>query len=148
MDNVVYTTNERELPGVCVWNWDAEKGTLKPIQNVVTIPPETKEFISTSTLHLTPDSKFLLVANRNKEGGSSIVSLSVDAESGKLEIVSRIPCETVPRSFCIDQTGKFVYVAGQLDNKLGVYALDGESGALRKVDQIDVPKRPMWIETR
>lgn len=145
---VVYTTNESKNPGVCVWRWDDEKGTLKPIQNVVTLPENFKERVSTSTLHLTPDARFLYVANRSKKGQSSIVCLSVDKETGMLKLLDHFPCESVPRSFCIDKTGRFIYVAGQADQRLGVYKINQNTGGLEKVEQLNTGKNPFWVEAR
>ncbi len=153
--DILYTTNEREHPGVCVWKWDGEKGTLEPIQNIRTAPDQFEGRISTADLHITPNAKFLYVSNRNivdrkskPVGKSSIVGFRVDAADGRLTMIGHTPCENVPRSFCIDQTGKFVYVAGQIDNRLGVYAIDQDSGNLTKIEQHEVGKRPIWVETR
>ncbi|MEM1295316.1 MAG: beta-propeller fold lactonase family protein [Verrucomicrobiota bacterium] len=141
---IAYTTNQNGEAGVCVWKWDEEEGTLKSIQNLVTSPPGIK--VATSTLHLTPDHRFLYVANRNGEGKSSIAGLRV-SEDGRLELISHTPCEASPRSFCIDGTGRYLYVAGQNDNRLGAYTIDGESGELDKFGQYEVGDRPAWLAT-
>ena len=145
---ILYTTNESSEPGVCVWNWNNAKGTLKPIQNIVTKPDDFEGRMSTATLHLTPDARYLYVSNRNKDGHSSIVGFRVNSEDGRLTMIDQTPCENVPRSFCMDRTGKFIYVAGQIDNRLGVYSIDQATGKLTKVEQHQVGKRPSWVEAR
>ena len=125
-----------------------QQGTLMPVQNVVTRPKGFEGNMSTSTLHLTADERFLYVSNRQKDGNSAIVGFKVDPKDGSLDLIGHTPCETVPRAFCLDQKGKYVYVAGQLDDKLGVYAIDQGTGELRKIEQHEVGKRPMWIRTQ
>lgn len=150
--SIVYTTNEREQPGVGVWQWDTEKGTLKSIQNIVTQPEGFNGRITTADVHITPDARFLYVSNRDitkrgsANGKDSIVGFSVDPQTGHLKLIGHYPCERVPRSFTIDKLGKFLYVAGQGDARLGAYRIE-KSGALTKIKQYEVKKGPIWIET-
>ncbi|MEO0447507.1 MAG: beta-propeller fold lactonase family protein [Verrucomicrobiota bacterium] len=148
LPNIAYTTQESAHPGVCVWTWDEAKGTLSPLQNIATTPEGFEGRLSTADLHATPDGQFLYVSNRHKDGQSSIVGFRIDPESGTLTFLGHNPCEIVPRSFCIDLTGSFAYVAGQIDQKLGVYAIDQNSGSLAKVEQHEVGERPIWVECR
>lgn len=148
---VAYTTNERENPGVGVWKWGAEKGNLTTVQNIVTQPEGFEGIITTADLHLTPDAKFLYVSNRDvtdrkaTTGRDSIVGFSVDPKTGQLTMIGHTACEHVPRSFDVDETGQFVYVAGQGDDKLGVYRIDPKSGTLAMVTQYEVSARPSWV---
>ncbi len=150
--SVVYTTNERERPGVGVWRWDTEAGVLKPVQNIVTQPTGFAGAITTADLHLTPDGRFLYVSNRDiterraPQGRDSIVAFSVDAATGRLKLVGNTPCERIPRTFTIDKLGKYVYVAGQGDARLGAYRIE-KSGLLKKLKQYQVGKGPIWVET-
>jgi 6-phosphogluconolactonase len=150
--SLAYTTNEREQPGVGVWQWDTEKGTLNSIQNIVTLPEGFQGRITTADLHLTPDARFLYVSNRDgtdrgaPTGNDSIVAFQVDTQTGLLTLIGHYPCERIPRSFTIDKLGKFLYVAGQGDARLGAYRIEA-SGALTKIDQLEVGRGPIWIET-
>ncbi len=150
--SIAYTTNEREEPGVGVWQWDTERGTLTPMQNIVTQPKGFDGSITTADLHMTPDARFLYVSNRDisqrgsPAGEDSIVGFGVDPQTGHLKLLGHYPCERVPRSFTIDKLGKFLYVAGQGDARLGAYRIE-ESGALKKIKQYEVGKGPIWIET-
>jgi 6-phosphogluconolactonase len=149
--DIVYTTNERELPGVGVWSWDAGTGTLNSIQNIPTQPEGFDGTVTTADLHLTPDQKFLYVSNRNttdktaNTGNDSIVAFSVDSNDGRLTKLGHFPCEHLPRSFAIDESGRFLYVAGQGDDRLGAYRIDVGSGDLEKIDGYSVGKRPSWV---
>ena len=150
--SVVYTSNEREQPGVGAWQWDKEKGRLTPMQNIVTQPKGFTGKITTADLHLTPDAKFLYLSNRDitarhePTGKDSIVAFSIDPQNGRLKKIGHYPCERVPRSFTIDKLGKFLYVAGQTDARLGAYRIEN-TGALKKITQYQVGKGPVWVET-
>ncbi|MEM9017666.1 MAG: beta-propeller fold lactonase family protein, partial [Verrucomicrobiota bacterium] len=148
---IAYTTLERESPGVGVWSWDAEKGTLEVIQNIITLPENFEGSVTTADLHLTPDAKFLYVSNRDLTdrkavtGRSSIVGFEVDESNGKLTLVGHTPCPQVPRSFAIDEAGEFVYVAGQTAALLQVYRLDAETGTLESIEVLETGKGPNWV---
>jgi 6-phosphogluconolactonase len=148
---LVYTTNEREQPGVGVWTWNSRRGELKTVQNVVTYPKGFDGVITTADLHMTPNGKFLYVSNRDitdrkaRTGQDSIVGFSVNQRNGRLDMIGHFPCEHVPRSFALSESGKFAYVAGQRDDRLGVYRINQKTGALKKVEQIETGARPSWV---
>lgn len=150
--SVAYTTNERQKPGVGVWRWDSERGILEPIQNIVTQPPGFSGRMTTADLHLTPDARFLYVSNRDitdraaPEGEDRIVAFSVDPQTGALARIGAYPCERIPRSFTVDKLGKFLYVAGQGDSRLGAYRIE-DSGALTRLEGYRVGRAPIWVET-
>ncbi|MEM7697855.1 MAG: beta-propeller fold lactonase family protein [Verrucomicrobiota bacterium] len=149
---IAYTTLEREMPGVGVWSWDEESGELRVIQNVVTYPENFEGSITTADLHLTPDSRFLYVSNRDltdrkaMTGDSSIVGFSVDSETGKLTLLGHTPCPQIPRSFAIDEAGDYLYSAGQVTGTLEVYEIDRETGALASQGEIETGKGPNWVK--
>ena len=150
--SVAYTTNERDQPGVGVWQWDTEKGSLQESQNIVTHPEGFDGRITTADLHMTPDARFLYVSNRDithrnaPTGNDSIVGIRVDTQTGHLERIGHYPCERIPRSFTIDKLGNYLYVAGQGDARLGAYRIE-DSGALSKIAQYEIGTGPIWIET-
>ena len=148
---MAYTSNEREQPGVGVWQWDADSGRLETVQNLITQPDGFDGVITTADLHFTPDGKFLYVSNRDitdrkaRTGNDAIVGFRCDPETGLLSYISHTACEHIPRSFDIDDSGNFVYVAGQMDDHLGVYRIDPDSGELSKITRYEVGKRPSWV---
>ncbi len=148
---MAYTTNEREQPGVGVWQWDAEGGQLKTVQNLISYPDNFDGVITTADLHFTPDGKFLYISNRDttdrkaRTGNDAIVGFRCDPKTGLLTYLSHTACEHVPRSFDVDDTGNFVYVAGQMDDRLGAYRIDPESGGLSKITSYEVGKSPSWV---
>ena len=148
--DIAYTTNEREQAGAGVWKFDPEQGILESIQGIPSVDPET-EGVTTADLHLSPDNRFLFVSNRDiknrnePEGRDAIAVFSVDPDTGKLSLVKRFPCERVPRSFAIGKEGKWLFVSGQGDSKLGLYAIDPESGHLTKKASYPLPGKPTWV---
>ena len=148
---MAYTTNERERPGVGVWKWNDSSGRLQTVQNIVTHPEGFDGTITTADLHFTPDGKYLYVSNRDitdrkaRVGTDHIVGFRCDPQTGRLAYISHTPCEHVPRSFSVDDTGSFVYVAGQGDDRLGVYRIDRATGELNKVTSYEVGTRPSWV---
>ncbi|MEC8507058.1 MAG: beta-propeller fold lactonase family protein, partial [Planctomycetota bacterium] len=149
---VAYTTYERDPPGIGVWQWETEKGMLKPIQNLITQPDSFRGRITTADLHMTPNGRFLYLSNRDTTqrnsptGKDSIVGFRVHPQTGKLQRVGDFPCERIPRSFTIDKLGHFLYVAGQGDGRLGAYRIEG-SGELTKIQTYEVGEKPIWVET-
>lgn len=149
---IAYATHEREVPGVGVWSWDRETGRLKPIQNIPSTPPGFTGSITTADLHLTPDARFLYVSNRDltdrkaRTGNSSIVAFAVNSETGHLSLIDHFPSEHVPRSFCIEPSGRFLYVAGQMDHILGAYRIDSQTGRLTRIAQYPTGPNPSWVQ--
>ncbi|QDU95372.1 lactonase family protein [Lignipirellula cremea] len=148
---LVYTTNERLPPGVGVWQWDAKAGQLELLQTLLTQPQGFTGEITTADLHLTPDARFLYLSNRDsgklqdRQAIDTIVAFAVDQKTGRLTEVGHYPCEHIPRSFALDDTGRYAYVAGQGDNQLGAYALDSKTGAMTRIAQYPTGKSPSWV---
>lgn len=82
-------------------------GMLEERQIIETIPRENrgKNFIAVSEMRLTPDGKFLYVANR---GHNSITAFRVE-EDGRLTFLETEPTTgRTPRGLVMDPTGKFL----------------------------------------
>jgi 6-phosphogluconolactonase len=145
--NVAYSTQERIKPGVAVWQWQPEKGTLKLIQTL-TNSDDTSGRITNADLHISPDQNFLYISSRdNQKELDQIISYKINAIDGSLTLANKFPSEHFPRSFTLNKTGDFAYVAGQRDNKLGVYKINKKNGDLIKVMQYETGKNPIWVET-
>lgn len=124
--------------GVTALDYNAEKGTLTPIQTLSTLPPEGKEGNSTAEIQVHPSGKFVYVSNR---GHDSIAIFAVDPVSGKLMAKGRVLTGgKTPRGFGIDPTGRFLIAANQSTGNLVVFAIDLDSGDLKPTGQsVDVP---------
>jgi len=96
-----------------------------------------------SDLHLTPDDRFLYAAERT---GSTINTLRVDRETGKLTHIASTPTEKQPRGFQIGPLGRFMVVTGEKSDTISSYAIDQHSGALRLIGKYPTGKGSNWVE--
>ena len=103
--------------------------------------------LTTADLHMSPDNKFLYASLRDKNAKKDAILLYNIKDDGTLAYSERFPCENIPRSFCINKTGDFIYVAGQKANKMGVYKINKANGHLTKITQYETGKSPIWVET-
>lgn len=125
--NIAYVMNELNST-VSVFDYDPETGDLTEVQTITTIPSSFSGSNSTADIHVHPHGKFLYGSNR---GHNSIVSYSIDEESGQLSSLAHTSVEgEFPRNFAISPTGETVYVANQNTNNITVFDLDVATGAL------------------
>lgn len=111
--------------------YDFTENTLKEIQKIPTHPVKIKDGFESSDLHISPDGKFLYATNRGKENNIAIFKIQ---SNGTLETVGyQKTYGKHPRTFIIDETGKFVIVANTGSNKVTVFKRNLETGLLKKV---------------
>ncbi len=156
----VYLLNE--LTGmVTTLSLDPNAGTLKELDSVSVLPPDTKlvtgpprgavgtpganqgprntdNDIWASDLHLTPNGRFLYAAERTS---STLGAFRVDTTSGKLTYLGSTPTEKQPRGFNIDPTGRFVVVSGEKSDTISSYAIDAAV-----IGRYPTGKGANWVE--
>ena len=157
----VYVSNE--LSGtVTALALDANAGTLRELDSVSMLPPDTKLLpgmprgadgtpgtnhpdndVWAADLHLTPNGRFLYASERTT---STLGAFRVDGASGKLTYLGSTPTEKQPRGFAIDPSGRFLVAAGEKSDTLSSYAIDSENGALRLIGRYPGGKGANWIE--
>jgi len=161
----VYLLNE--LTGmVTTLSLDPNAGTLKEIDSVSVLPPDTKlvpgvprgavgtpganqaprntaNDIWASDLHLTPNGRLLYAAERTS---STLGAFRVDTASGKLTYLGSTSTEKQPRGFNIDPSGRFVVVSGELSDTISSYVIDTETGALKLIGRYPTGKGANWVE--
>jgi len=143
--DIAYSTQERIKPGVAVWSRNKESGEMKLLQNIVT-SKDTSSTITTADVHISPDKKFVYISSRDKSSkNNELISFQIDQSSGILKLIGRVKSEHLPRSFCLNQSGKFIYATGQGESKLGVYSV--KEGLLIKVIQYDIGEKAIWVES-
>jgi 6-phosphogluconolactonase len=159
----VYLLNELTAT-VTALALDATTGTLKELDSVSALPPDSKlgpgmprgavgvagqpprntdNDIWASDLHLTPNGRFLYAAERTS---SALGGFRVDPGSGKLTYLGSTPTEKQPRGFAIDPTSRFVVVSGEKSDTISSYAIDAESGALKLIGRYPTGKGTNWVE--
>jgi 6-phosphogluconolactonase len=156
-----------ELTGmVTTLSLDPNAGTLKELDSVSVLPPDTKlvpgvprgavgtpganqaprntaNDIWASDLHLTPNGRLLYAAERTS---STLGAFRVDTASGKLTYLGNTSTEKQPRGFNIDPTGRFVVVSGEQSDTISSYVIDAETGALKLIGRYPTGKGANWVE--
>jgi 6-phosphogluconolactonase len=133
---MAYVINEMGST-VTAMSYDADKGELKKIQTISTLPKDFKGDTSTAEVVVHPSGKWVYGSNR---GHDSIAIFKVDEKTGELTAAGHQGKGIkTPRNFVIDPTGKFLLVGNQGANTIVVFRIDEKSGALEPTDiSVDV----------
>ena len=149
--NVAYTSNESG-GGITAWAFDPKSGTLSRLQTLSTLPTNYEGKSAAADIKLTPDGRFAYVSNRDvskrnkgEPTQDSLAAVSLDPKTGKMKIIGTFPTAHLPRSFCIDLTGQFLYAAGQGAATLVAYRIDRESGRLQQLATYATGGVPIWV---
>lgn len=133
-----------ELDGaVHVFDYDAGKGQLKEKQSVNALPPGVTGRIAAADLHITPDGKFLYSSDRTS---NTLAAFKVNAADGTLTLIEIIPTESMPRSFSIDSSGRYLFLVGMRSHKMSSYQIDASTGKLTKLKEYALGRIPNWVE--
>ncbi len=149
--DLAYTSNESG-GGISAWAFDPKSGTLSRQQTLSTLPTNYKGKSAAADIQLTPDGRFAYVSNRDvtkrakgEPMRDSLAAVSLDPKTGKMKIIGTFPTAHLPRSFCIDLTGQYLYSAGQGAATLVAYRIDRESGALQQLATYETGGVPIWV---
>jgi 6-phosphogluconolactonase len=138
-----YVINELDST-VTAFAYDNERGTLKEIQTVSTLP---KDFTGTSTcadVHVAPSGKFLYGSNR---GHDSIVIFAINEDNGRLTYVAHEPTQgKTPRNFAIDPTGNFLLAANQNSDTIVTFRIDQTTGKLSPTGDVTRVAMPVCLK--
>ncbi|WP_197454399.1 lactonase family protein [Stieleria varia] len=140
----VFVINELKLT-ISSFQYDANSGTLDPVQTVSTLPESVEDFsgMSTAEVVVHPSGRFLYGSNR---GHDSITVCAVDDSTGKLSVQQNLQLDgKTPRNIVIDPSGKFLLVEHQKSNSIVVYKIDAESGKLTKTEHQATVGSPVCI---
>ena len=125
-DRWAYVSNEAG-DSIGVFAVDRDNVTLRRIQTVSTLPNSFNGASnSTARCEMTPDGKFVYVANR---GHDSIAGFAIDQNTGQVTSLGQTPTEKIPRSFTIEPRGRFLYAAGEGSGRVAAYRI-GTDGIL------------------
>lgn len=98
--------------------------------------------IWSADIHLTPDGRFLYVSERTS---STITGYRVNRGDGKLTLIGSWPVEKQPRSFAITANSRWLIASGEKSHVIGSYAIDDESGALKRVSEAPAGGDANWV---
>lgn len=108
-----------------------KNGRLNLSNTYLSYEHKQEEYASSDT-HISPDGKYLYVSNRQEENSISI--FKIDQENGMLSLIEHQSVYgTIPRSFVIDPSGKYLLVANQTSNEIVIFSRSVETGLLTKI---------------
>jgi len=122
---------------------DEQSGKLEVVETLSTFPVEGFDGKnSTSDVEVHPSGKFVFVANR---GHNTIVSYSIDEQSGNLTLLQHSETEPTTRSFNISPDGKHLVAAGQKSGKIRVFQI-GDDGKLDLLSTTEAGEALWWVQ--
>ena len=132
-----YVINEINCT-VTAFAYDGDRGALKELQTVSTLPGDFQQGYSTAEVQVHPSGKFLYGSNR---GHDSIAIFAIDPATGRLTSAGHQPTGgKTPRNFGIDPTGSYLLAANQDSDTIVVFRIDPQSGQLTPTgSKVDVP---------
>ena len=126
----VLVNNEMLLTETC-FQWDADKGSLTPLETVSVLPknvPFNGEY-STAETRIHPSGKWVYVSVRTHD---TIAQFNYDDATGKLTHVSNTPSGgVIPRNFNLDPSGRWLLAAHQMSGNVVLFEIDQATGALK-----------------
>jgi len=139
---IVWVLNELDST-TATYRWDAERGTLTPIQVITTLPTDFTGYSTTAEIAVAPDGRFVYCSNR---GHDSVVIFAANPSDGRLEPVGWQPTEgRVPRFIGLDLAGHFLYAANEQGDTIVTFRVDAGSGKLTPAGQVIKNASPVTI---
>ena len=86
--------------------------------------------------------------NRRQKGEAfydTLAAIALNPETGRMRLVGYYRTTHMPRSFCIDLDGKFIYVAGQQSANVVASRIDQKTGALKQLATYETGGVPIWV---
>ncbi|TQI82434.1 6-phosphogluconolactonase (cycloisomerase 2 family) [Serratia fonticola] len=129
------------------YRFDHQKGTLKQLHAVSSLPADYKGTSFAAGLALSEDGKNLYVANRLH---NSIAQFNV-GEEGELKPVAEVWTRgDYPRTITLDPTGRYLYALNQRSDNVTRFSVDKQSGKLSFVDgytPVGSPSQMVFLPT-
>jgi 6-phosphogluconolactonase len=135
---LAFAINEIDLT-LTAFAYDADKGVLKPLATVSTLPKGEMRNPSQSTAEVVvhPSGKFVYGSNR---GHNTIAAFALDEKTGELTLIGH-EGEGIktPRNFNIDPTGHWLLVGNQSGDNVRVFHIDERTGKLSPTEvKVDI----------
>jgi 6-phosphogluconolactonase len=137
-----YLLNELDA-SLDVLAYDTDRGTLRPVRTVSTLPGGFTGKPWAADIHVTPDGRYLYTSERNSH---TLAMWAVDPATGDVKLIGHQPTEKQPRGFQIDSTGTWLLAVGQVSHGLTAYRIDPATGKLTPQAQLAMGKNPNWVE--
>ena len=133
---------QEEASTVVAFDYDAVNGRLSAKQTISTLPPGFAGTTFTSEIVVSPDARFVYVANRLHD---SIAWLSIGGDGTLTWAGEEWTRGDYPRSFTIDPTGRFLFSCNQRSDAIACFRLDAKSGRLTFTGQYTPVGSPAHI---
>lgn len=140
-----YVINELDST-ITTYRIDPDRGELKPMQVITTLPPAFTGNSTTSEIAVAPSGRFLYGSNR---GHDSLAIFAVDETTGVLAPVGWEPTQgKTPRFFANDPSGTLLYAANQDSDTIVTFRVDQATGKLTPTGQVVKTGSPSSIVFR
>jgi 6-phosphogluconolactonase (cycloisomerase 2 family) len=129
---IVWVLNELDST-IATYQFDTERGALKALQVMSTLPPDFTGYSTTAEIAVSPDGRFVYGSNR---GHDSVTILAANPE-GLLSVVGWQSTQgSGPRFIGLDPAGHFLYAANEQGDTVVTFRVDGSSGKLTPTGQV------------
>jgi 6-phosphogluconolactonase len=140
-----YVINEIDST-ITTYQFEPEKGMLKPLQIVPTTPPTYTGNNTTAEIWVAPSGRFVYGSNR---GHDSIAVFAVDERTGMLSAVGWEPTQgRTPRYFGLDPSGMHLYAANQNSDTVVIFQINQTTGKLAATGEVIKVGSPSTIVFR
>ncbi len=127
-DNYAYLVNELNST-MTAYHYSKDTGALEELHTLSTLPKGFQGESSCAEVQIHPSGKFLFGSNR---GHNSIVSYSIDEETGTLKLVGHTHTKgEIPRNFVVSHDGIYLLAANQDSDNIVVFKIDEKTGELQ-----------------
>jgi 6-phosphogluconolactonase len=138
-----YVINEMKST-VTAFAYDAQKGTLRSLQTLSTLPEGFTGNNSTAEVQVHPSGRFLYGSNR---GHNSIALFRIDRETGRLAAAGHQSTGgKTPRNFRMDPAGSVLLAANQDSDSIVVFRINGETGGLEPTGHVVEVPMPVCVK--
>jgi 6-phosphogluconolactonase (cycloisomerase 2 family) len=133
---------QEEASTLVVFDYDASNGRLRAKQTLSTLPRGFAGTNFTSAIVVSPDARFVYVANRLHD---SIAWFSVGVDGTLTWVGEEWTRGDYPRSFTIDPSGRLLFSSNQRSDAIASFRIDPKSGALTFTGQYTPVGSPAHI---
>lgn len=133
---------QEEASTIITFEFDPSNGRVRGKQTLSTLPHGFAGTNFTSEIALSPDARFVYVANRLHD---SIAWLSIGPEGALTWVGEEWTRGDYPRSFSIDPTGGFLFSCNQRSDAIASFRINQKSGALTFTGQYTPVGSPAQI---
>jgi 6-phosphogluconolactonase (cycloisomerase 2 family) len=139
---IVWVLNELDST-TATYRWDAERGTLTPIQVITTLPSDFTGNSTTAEIAVSPDGRFVYCSNR---GHDSVTVYAASGTDGSLKTIGwHLTQGRAPRFIGLDPAGRFLHAANEQGDTVVTFRVDASSGMLAPTGQVIKNASPVTI---